>query len=124
MPTLICPKCKYKTDGNEQFCCKCGAKLVSLQDKTFCIACGSELKPGAEFCSQCGAKQDVQEDNNLDINLANAFSSKKQFWIVVRKLLYLIGAIIIFISLSYCGRDIGNKLYDSIHGPDRQHRAG
>ena len=79
MPTLICPKCKYKTDENKQFCCKCGAKLVSFQDKSFCSACGSELKPGEDFCSQCGAKQDAQEDNDLDINLAIAFSSKNSF---------------------------------------------
>jgi uncharacterized membrane protein YvbJ len=124
MSTLICPKCNYKTEGNEQFCCKCGAMLAVVPEKAFCSSCGAELKPGTDFCSQCGAKQDAQEDNDLDINLANAFSSKKQFWTAVRKLLYLIGAIIIFISLSYCGSNIGNKLYDSIHGPDRQHRAG
>lgn len=54
MPSLICPNCNYKTEGNEQFCSKCGAKLVSLQDKTFCSSCGAELKPNARFCAQCG----------------------------------------------------------------------
>lgn len=124
MPTLICPKCKYKTEGNEQFCSKCGTKLGPLQGKTFCSACGAELKPEAVFCSQCGAKQDVQEDNDLDINLAIAFSSKKQFLIAVRKLICLIIRIIIFIALTYCGIHLGNKLYESIHGPSRQHLAG
>ena len=59
MLSLVCPKCKYKTEGDELFCSKCGTKLVSLHNKSFCSSCGAELKPEAEFCSQCGAKQET-----------------------------------------------------------------
>lgn len=54
MSTLICPKCKYKTDGNEQFCCKCGTKLQSDSEKTHCKSCGAELNEEDVFCGKCG----------------------------------------------------------------------
>ena len=61
MSTLICPNCKYKTEGNEQFCCKCGTKLQSDLKKTFCKSCGAELKSDALFCVHCGVQQNKTE---------------------------------------------------------------
>lgn len=57
MSTLVCPKCKYQTEQNEAFCCKCGTKMIPAQEKIFCRSCGAEMKQAADFCSQCGAKQ-------------------------------------------------------------------
>ena len=59
MSTLVCPKCNYKAEGNEQFCCKCGTMLAVVPEKAFCSSCGAELKPDAEFCSQCGTKRNA-----------------------------------------------------------------
>ena len=59
MSTLVCPKCNYKTEGNEQFCCKCGTMLAVVPEKAFCTSCGAELKPDAEFCSQCGTNRNA-----------------------------------------------------------------
>lgn len=39
MSTLICPKCKCQTEGNELFCSKCGTKLDQSQSDN---ACSSE----------------------------------------------------------------------------------
>ena len=57
MSTLVCPKCKYQTEQNEAFCCKCGTKMIPAQEKMLCRSCGAEMKQAADFCSQCGAKQ-------------------------------------------------------------------
>ena len=59
MPSLVCPNCKYQTDGNEQFCYKCGTRLTVVPEEAFCRSCGTELKPDAIFCSQCGTKLDA-----------------------------------------------------------------
>lgn len=106
MSTLICPECKYKTDGNEQFCCKCGTKLVSLQDKTFCRSCGAELKPNAQFCSQCGIQRESvstpRTKRSIRGNIIEKFNclSRSAKAVVVAKLVVFIMVALISVFLS------------------------
>ena len=78
MSTLICPKCSYKTDENEQFCCKCGTMLAVVPEKAFCSSCGAELKSDAEFCSQCGVGQNSSKNNTCS-KCGAALESGEQF---------------------------------------------
>lgn len=54
MSYIICPKCKYQSKGNEQFCSKCGTKLESVA--VFCRGCGRELNADDRFCGKCGTR--------------------------------------------------------------------
>lgn len=111
MPTLICPKCSYQTNGNELFCCKCGTQLQAVPEKTFCKACGAELKSGADFCSQCGAGRNTvlpqlpqhRTDNKIDPTLNSVFK--------------LIGWFV-FLLMAFGGMAMGSKLSKLIHGSD------
>ena len=73
MSSLICPKCKYQTVGNEVYCCKCGTKLE--QEKFFCKKCGSELAPDDNFCTQCGSKRNANNNPASDLSLGLAIAS-------------------------------------------------
>ena len=57
MSLFICPKCKYQTDKNDLFCCKCGTKMIPVQAKVLCKACGQKLSNNDQFCGRCGARQ-------------------------------------------------------------------
>ena len=78
MSTLICPKCNYKTEGNEQLCCKCGTMLAVVPEKAFCSSCGAELKPDAEFCPQCGEKANAFAMEGKDVGIPNRIIEPKQ----------------------------------------------
>ena len=78
MPTLICPKCKYQTDDNEQFCCMCGTKLIPVSEKRVCQACGAELKPHATFCSQCGVNANAVAAKGEVVSTPNLLIEPKQ----------------------------------------------
>ena len=43
------------------FCCKCGTKMIPVQESVFCKVCGLGLKPEDEFCTQCGAKRNTKK---------------------------------------------------------------
>ena len=57
MSLFICPKCNCQTDKNDPFCCKCGTKMIPVQESVFCKACGKKLSNNDQFCGKCGARQ-------------------------------------------------------------------
>ena len=61
MPHLICPKCKYQSEKDEEFCTKCGTMLevVSSDSTSFCKTSGKELKAmdKGDNCSQSQRKK-------------------------------------------------------------------
>jgi len=46
--TIRCPSCGTEGDGN--FCQKCGAALTARN----CLSCQAPVPPGARFCTKCG----------------------------------------------------------------------
>ncbi|MBM3142007.1 MAG: zinc-ribbon domain-containing protein [Chloroflexi bacterium] len=54
-----CPNCGMENPAGQQFCGKCGAKLVTevpQQPKIKCPNCGLQNLAGQQFCGNCGAK--------------------------------------------------------------------
>lgn len=51
---LKCEKCGQILNENAKFCFACGAKVVDLNTKITCPACGASVVNGL-FCSECGA---------------------------------------------------------------------
>jgi len=54
-----CANCGTPNPGGQQFCGKCGAKLVAEaqpQQKIKCPNCGFMNLPGQQFCGSCGAR--------------------------------------------------------------------
>ena len=54
-----CANCGTATPAGQQFCGKCGAKLVTevqQQQKIKCPNCGFMNLPGQQFCGSCGAR--------------------------------------------------------------------
>jgi ribosomal protein S27AE len=54
-----CPNCGMENTAGQQFCGKCGAKLVTevpQQPKIKCPNCGLQNLAGQQFCGNCGAK--------------------------------------------------------------------
>jgi len=54
-----CPNCGMENPAGQQFCGKCGAKLVievPQQPKIKCPNCGLQNLAGQQFCGNCGAK--------------------------------------------------------------------
>jgi DNA-directed RNA polymerase subunit RPC12/RpoP len=54
-----CPNCGMENPAGQQFCGKCGAKLVTevpQQPKIKCPNCGLQNLAGQQFCGNCGAR--------------------------------------------------------------------
>jgi len=53
-----CANCGTANPAGQQFCGKCGAKLVTevQQQKVKCPNCGFMNVPGQQFCGSCGAR--------------------------------------------------------------------
>jgi DNA-directed RNA polymerase subunit RPC12/RpoP len=54
-----CPNCGVESPAGQQFCGKCGAKLVTevpQQTKIKCPNCGSHNLDEQQFCGNCGAR--------------------------------------------------------------------
>lgn len=54
-----CPNCGMENPAGQQFCGKCGAKLVTevpQQPKIKCPSCGLQNLAGQQFCGNCGAR--------------------------------------------------------------------
>lgn len=57
--TVRCANCGTPNSTGQQFCGKCGAKLViteGQQQKIKCPNCGFMNLPGQQFCGSCGAR--------------------------------------------------------------------
>ncbi|MBM4446719.1 MAG: zinc ribbon domain-containing protein [Chloroflexi bacterium] len=52
-----CSNCGMENPAGQQFCGKCGAKLVTevQQQKIKCPKCGFQNLAGQQFCGSCGA---------------------------------------------------------------------
>lgn len=48
-----CPKCGDPVEENEDFCSKCGEKIIKTK---ICMECGFENGYDDKFCKKCGAK--------------------------------------------------------------------
>ncbi|MBI3029251.1 MAG: AAA family ATPase [Candidatus Rokubacteria bacterium] len=46
---MKCPRCRFETPSDAEFCPECGAKLVLA-----CAQCGTANAPGHKFCKKCG----------------------------------------------------------------------
>jgi DNA-directed RNA polymerase subunit RPC12/RpoP len=54
--TVRCPNCGTGNPAGQQFCGKCGAKLIAVvQQKIQCPKCGFQNIAGQQFCGSCGA---------------------------------------------------------------------
>jgi len=53
---MKCKKCNTENNKDNNFCVKCGEKLISDKsvNEKFCSSCGSENTAEASFCSNCG----------------------------------------------------------------------
>lgn len=54
-PVLACGNCQAPIDVDDEFCPKCGTKILR---ERVCRACGSKPKPSDMFCRRCGARID------------------------------------------------------------------
>jgi len=52
-PTRVCPACGTEGEGN--FCAKCGQAMPQDGAAGFCARCGVAREAGALYCSECGA---------------------------------------------------------------------
>lgn len=52
---ILCGKCSASLDEDDEFCAKCGTKV--LRERT-CGVCGTKPKPTDLFCRKCGARID------------------------------------------------------------------
>ena len=109
MPTFICPNCKYQTDGNELFCCKCGTKITSVPDLTFSSPPDAELESGYVVCKTCGIKHEKQ-DLFCGKCGTNITETRRKTWRIVL-------IIFIFVVLFILGFIRGYNITDWPHDP-------
>ncbi len=58
----VCQNCHLEFDDKYVFCHKCGGKLVTIAERTFCPYCGKEMENEGEFCPYCGNRITVVAD--------------------------------------------------------------
>ncbi len=67
---MICTKCGARLMETDQFCPKCGAKVIKEKK---CPDCGEILRDGVKFCPGCGRavgskkSRRTMSDEGLDI---------------------------------------------------------
>lgn len=55
---MICTKCGTRLMDTDQFCPKCGAKVIKEKR---CSECGAVLRDGTKFCHKCGSPIEGRE---------------------------------------------------------------
>lgn len=70
---MVCTKCGARLMETDQFCPKCGAKVVKAIKEKKCPDCGEILRDGVKFCPGCGRavsgrnSRNEMADGSLDI---------------------------------------------------------
>lgn len=52
---MLCGKCNANIDSDDEFCAKCGTKVLK---ERLCGVCGTKPKPTDMYCRKCGARID------------------------------------------------------------------
>ncbi len=52
---ILCGKCNASLDSDDEFCAKCGTKVLK---ERVCGVCGTKPKPTDMYCRKCGARID------------------------------------------------------------------
>ena len=76
MKDFICGNCGAEIGITEDYCTKCGARVVFDSDVRYCSRCGGRLTGNTEFCTNCG--QDFSLINETQTGNTNLYIYNKK----------------------------------------------